>query len=133
MVFRRRLLQLSSYSAPHGAAGLFMSSFHHHQSHFSTKIVTADDKTHVNNDSNSNDNERRGKWFTLPPFTSTINGSALGKELAGGSRSARTETPALKWVLRCCPDLPRSLIQKLFRLRQVQQFEDLNFRKILMK
>ncbi|GAV62310.1 LOW QUALITY PROTEIN: PseudoU_synth_2 domain-containing protein, partial [Cephalotus follicularis] len=66
-----------------------------------------------------------GKWFTVPPFTHAINGSALGSELARGgrgasaSKAAASETTALKWVLKCCPELPRSLVQKLFRLRQV--------------
>ncbi|KAA8545818.1 hypothetical protein F0562_020731 [Nyssa sinensis] len=32
-----------------------------------------------------------------------------------------TTTTALKWILRCCPQLPRSLVQKLFRLRQVRR------------
>ncbi|KAH9655863.1 RNA pseudouridine synthase 4 [Citrus sinensis] len=62
---------------------------------------------------------RRGKWFTLPPFTSTIDGSALGRQLACASKSPISETTALKWVLQCCPGLPRNLVQKLFRLRQV--------------
>lgn len=69
------------------------------------------------------------KWLTLPPFTATINSSDLGKELSQCHHSqlkrAVSVTPtitALKWVLRCCPDLPRSLVQKLFRLRQVYCF-----------
>ncbi|KAL0387045.1 UNVERIFIED_CONTAM: RNA pseudouridine synthase 4, mitochondrial [Sesamum radiatum] len=28
---------------------------------------------------------------------------------------------ALKWIIKCCPHLPRSLVQKLFRLRQVRK------------
>ena len=69
-----------------------------------------------------------GEWLTLPPFTTTVNGSALGKELSGrrsevkcggAANSTTTTTTALKWVLQCCPDLPRNLVQKLFRLRQV--------------
>ncbi|XP_038705602.1 RNA pseudouridine synthase 4, mitochondrial isoform X2 [Tripterygium wilfordii] len=74
-------------------------------------------------------NTKEGKWFTLPPYSSTINGSALGRALcaSGGSNGgadkavSSAETTALKWVLRCCPDLPRSLVQKLFRLRQVRR------------
>ncbi|KAM1012068.1 hypothetical protein PS2_046797 [Malus domestica] len=34
------------------------------------------------------------------------------------SSSAATTTTALKWVTWCCPELPRILVQKLFRLRQ---------------
>lgn len=67
------------------------------------------------------DEKSKGKWFTLPPFNnSTVDGALLGKELSGRrSDDAVTATTALKWVLRCCPQLPRSLVQKLFRLRQV--------------
>ncbi|XP_011001172.1 PREDICTED: RNA pseudouridine synthase 4, mitochondrial isoform X1 [Populus euphratica] len=71
---------------------------------------------------NHYENDKRGKWFTLPPYTSTINGSVLGKALSTRipAKSA-SETTALKWVLRCCPELPRNLVQKLFRLRQVRR------------
>ncbi|KDP45903.1 hypothetical protein JCGZ_15463 [Jatropha curcas] len=68
------------------------------------------------------DDKKKGKWFTLPPYTSTISGSALGKALSVSiSEKLANETTALKWVLRCCPELPRSLVQKLFRLRQVRR------------
>ncbi|KAE9448473.1 hypothetical protein C3L33_19636, partial [Rhododendron williamsianum] len=69
------------------------------------------------------DEKSKGKWFTLPPFNSSaVDGAALGKELSGRrSDDAVTATTALKWVLRCCPQLPRSLVQKLFRLRQVRR------------
>ncbi|KAI4298512.1 hypothetical protein L6164_032062 [Bauhinia variegata] len=72
---------------------------------------------------------KNGRWLALPPFTTTVNGSALGKELSGrrshvscgSAATPATTTTALKWVLRCCPDLPRSLVQKLFRLRKVRR------------
>ncbi|KAJ6716559.1 MITOCHONDRIAL RNA PSEUDOURIDINE SYNTHASE [Salix koriyanagi] len=68
------------------------------------------------------ENEKRGKWFTLPPYTPTINGSVLGKALSAKiPAKVASETTALKWVLRCCPELPRNLVQKLFRLRQVRR------------
>lgn len=75
------------------------------------------------------------RWFTLPPYAATVDGAVLGKEISrkrppgsindavdgrGDAMSTCTaSTTALKWVLRCCPELPRSLVQKLFRLRQV--------------
>lgn len=71
---------------------------------------------------NYNDDNKGSKWFTLPPFTPALNGAALGKEIYRGrahTKSDATTITALKWVLRCCPELPRSLVQKLFRLRQV--------------
>ncbi|KAG9440367.1 hypothetical protein H6P81_020532 [Aristolochia fimbriata] len=66
---------------------------------------------------------KEGKWLTLPPFTSSIDPSSIGKEILHPSSSnhEREPTTALKWVLRCCPQLPRSLVQKLFRLRQVRR------------
>ncbi|KAJ7967523.1 RNA pseudouridine synthase 4 mitochondrial [Quillaja saponaria] len=77
---------------------------------------------------NQEQNQRNdGKWFTLPPYTATINGSALGQELSGShpevkcGTAATTPTTALKWVIRCCPELPRNLVQKLFRIRQVRR------------
>jgi hypothetical protein len=83
----------------------------------------------------ANGDYKGGKWFTLPPFTPVLNGAALGKEISCGraqTKSDATTVTALKWVLRCCPELPRSLIQKLFRLRQVLaqifHFETLGFR-----
>uniref|UniRef100_A0A7N0T4T4 Pseudouridine synthase RsuA/RluA-like domain-containing protein n=1 Tax=Kalanchoe fedtschenkoi TaxID=63787 RepID=A0A7N0T4T4_KALFE len=62
-----------------------------------------------------------GKWYELPTYTPSITPSSLGKELCGGSSSPGGDLTAVKWVLRCCPHLPRSLVQKLFRLRQVRR------------
>lgn len=72
------------------------------------------------------DNDPRGKWLTLPPFSPTIDAAKVGKELSfedGESivkGSTDGSTTALRWILRCRPDLPRNLVQKLFRLRQVR-------------
>ncbi|KAK1395081.1 RNA pseudouridine synthase 4, mitochondrial [Heracleum sosnowskyi] len=64
----------------------------------------------------------QGKWLTLPPFTHTINGSSLGKEIySKESPEDKGETTAFKWIIKCCPQLPKSLVQKLFRLRQVRR------------
>ncbi|KAG7577861.1 Pseudouridine synthase catalytic domain superfamily [Arabidopsis thaliana x Arabidopsis arenosa] len=70
--------------------------------------------------------DSRGKWLTLPPFSPTIDGTVVGKGLLsdGDSVKASTDnskTTALRWILRCRPDLPRTLVQKLFRLRQVRR------------
>ena len=69
---------------------------------------------------------KKGKWVTLPPFAPAVDASSLGRvlsghrtDLKGGNTSAGASTTALKWIVRCCPQLPRSLVQKLFRLRQV--------------
>ncbi|XP_057782951.1 RNA pseudouridine synthase 4, mitochondrial [Salvia miltiorrhiza] len=63
--------------------------------------------------------EKNHQWLILPPFTPTADGSSIGKKLYG--RTDETNTTALKWILKCCPHLPRSLVQKLFRLRQVRK------------
>ncbi|RDX93278.1 RNA pseudouridine synthase 4, mitochondrial, partial [Mucuna pruriens] len=56
------------------------------------------------------------KWLTLPP----VSGSVKVKEKRKGNELWSSPTTALKWVVRCCPDLPRALVHKLFRLRQVR-------------
>ncbi|XP_057516744.1 RNA pseudouridine synthase 4, mitochondrial-like [Amaranthus tricolor] len=100
-------------------------SFFKQQYHlFSTSIVK--EKTHQLTENNSGGGRVKGKWVTLPPFSSSINVVSLGKRIShrsivGDIDSIETMTSALKWVNRCCPHLPRSLVQKLFRLRQVRR------------
>ncbi|KAL5707091.1 hypothetical protein ACHQM5_025181 [Ranunculus cassubicifolius] len=62
-----------------------------------------------------------GKWLTLPPYTTTINPNSVAKHLSRSTINTTTSTTALKWILRCCPHLSRSLVQKLFRLKQVRR------------
>ncbi|ONK70293.1 uncharacterized protein A4U43_C05F32240 [Asparagus officinalis] len=75
----------------------------------------------------SQDREQAGqdnfhKWVTLPPFSPQMDASSIGREIAGRNPIGRGEPiTALKWVRRCCPQLPMSLVQKLFRLRQVRK------------
>ncbi|KAL3382743.1 hypothetical protein AABB24_002314, partial [Solanum stoloniferum] len=93
------------------------SAFYRFQCHYATTVTDAQV-------CNRNENEK-AKWLTLPPFNATVNGADLGRELAGvkmdvKENSTNTMT-ALKWVQRCCPELPKSLVQKLFRLRQVRR------------
>ncbi|KAG5090145.1 RNA pseudouridine synthase 4, mitochondrial [Glycine max] len=54
------------------------------------------------------------KWLTLPPVSASSSASVELNQLSS------TPTTALKWVVRCCPHLPRALVHKLFRLRQVR-------------
>jgi hypothetical protein len=67
----------------------------------------------------------RSKWLELSPFAPQIDTAALARKISGeraagkSHESEATKTSAIKWVRRCCPDLPLSLVQKLFRLRQV--------------
>lgn len=54
-----------------------------------------------------------GKWLKLPPVSATVKTSENQVSSSGS-------TSALKWVIRCCPHIPRTLVHKLFRLRQVR-------------
>ncbi|XP_026655976.1 RNA pseudouridine synthase 4, mitochondrial isoform X3 [Phoenix dactylifera] len=67
--------------------------------------------------------QQKGRWLTLPPFAPPVDASSVGKAIARGRRPAGDGEPttALKWVRRCCSHLPMSLVQKLFRLRQVRR------------
>ncbi|XP_047250997.1 RNA pseudouridine synthase 4, mitochondrial isoform X2 [Capsicum annuum] len=99
------------------------SSFYRCQCHYATTVT--DEQQGYNS---RNENEK-GKWFTLPPFTATVDGAALGRELAGVKMDVKENSSnnitALKWIQRCCPELPKSLVQKLFRLRQVSAKESM--------
>ncbi|QCD91929.1 ribosomal large subunit pseudouridine synthase C [Vigna unguiculata] len=60
------------------------------------------------------------KWLTLPPVTASATVEVKGKRKGSGNELSSTPTTALKWIVRCCPNLPISLLHKLFRLRQVR-------------
>uniref|UniRef100_A0A0E0QMP0 Pseudouridine synthase RsuA/RluA-like domain-containing protein n=1 Tax=Oryza rufipogon TaxID=4529 RepID=A0A0E0QMP0_ORYRU len=67
----------------------------------------------------------RGKspWLQLPPFAPLDAAAAARAISRGGGEGGDGEqgATAIKWVRRCCPDLPSSLVQKLFRLRKVKK------------
>lgn len=100
------------------------SAYYEWRNLYSTTTTTDETLTEAENEKN-----KKGKWLTLPPFTYTLDGAALGKDIFGPCSGQKGEstadgtvtntTTALKWVTKCCPQLPRSLVQKLFRLRQV--------------
>ncbi|CAH8346775.1 unnamed protein product [Eruca vesicaria subsp. sativa] len=100
------------------------SSFRNPTIAFSTTNHLPSYTTPLAND-DDDDDDRRGKWLTLPPFSPTIDAAAVGKELSFDDNSvvkgSTTTTTALRWILRCRPDLPRNLLLKLFRLRQVRR------------
>ncbi|XP_044949473.1 RNA pseudouridine synthase 4, mitochondrial isoform X2 [Hordeum vulgare subsp. vulgare] len=70
------------------------------------------------------DKGNKNRWMELPPFAPVDAAAAAraifrgqgGDEIEGSSNST-----AIRWVRRCCPDLPASLVQKLFRLRKVKK------------
>jgi len=60
------------------------------------------------------------KWLTLPPVAASGTVAVKGERKGKGNELSSTPTTALKWIVRCCPSLPISLLHKLFRLRQVR-------------
>ncbi|KAK9077194.1 hypothetical protein SSX86_005530 [Deinandra increscens subsp. villosa] len=114
---RRSLLRPPSFIPAYGGARTFSSPYHYiHTENTSTAFIKPEDQK---------SEKKQGKWLTLPPFDIAVNGASLGKNIVGrrqsiGEGDANTTT-AIKWVMRCCPQLPRSLVQKLFRLRQVRR------------
>ena len=60
------------------------------------------------------------KWLTPPPVAVSATVEVKGKRKGTGNDLSSTPTTALKWIVRCCPNLPVSLLHKLFRLRQVR-------------
>lgn len=79
---------------------------------------------HHNSEQQRPSKERADRWHSLPPFApgpdaaSSASRGTAGRAPPGGRAEPTT---ALKWVRRCCPHLPMSLVQKLFRLRQVRK------------
>ncbi|GMN37755.1 hypothetical protein TIFTF001_007076 [Ficus carica] len=122
-LLRRLLLRSLSPTGDHGVSRLSPSTFRHQLSLHSTATVPPETFSRKEKPAEKN----ATKWFTLPPYTAAVDGAVLGKEIAGAKndgvklRQASNSTTALKWIVRCCPELPRNLVQKLFRLRQVRR------------
>lgn len=63
-------------------------------------------------------------WLRLPPFDMCPASSVVGKIMAMPSEEAEkapipVTTTVMKWIRRCCPGVPVTLLHKLFRLRKV--------------
>ncbi|KAG8049409.1 hypothetical protein GUJ93_ZPchr0009g958 [Zizania palustris] len=68
----------------------------------------------------------KNPWVQLPPFAPLDTAAAAGAISRGGGGGdgqggAGSNATAIRWVRRCCPHLPTSLVQKLFRLRKVKK------------
>ncbi|RLN35670.1 RNA pseudouridine synthase 4, mitochondrial-like [Panicum miliaceum] len=64
----------------------------------------------------------RKQWMELPPFAPLdANAAARAISRGGGGEGACSNATAIRWVRRCCPHMPASLVQKLFRLRKVKR------------
>lgn len=121
---RSVILRTSPSSAAPGGGSFHFSIFHELKSTLALSNTT-ENVSEQKNEKGSN------RWFTLPPYTTTVNGSVLGNRILNRGAQAEAEAStvsntALKWVIRCCPELPRSLVQKLFRLRKVPSSISLN-------
>ncbi|KAL6596975.1 hypothetical protein ACP70R_047109 [Stipagrostis hirtigluma subsp. patula] len=67
----------------------------------------------------------KNRWVELPPFA-PLDANAAARAISGGGGGGRgdgagSDATALWWVRRCCPNLPASLVQKLFRQRKVKK------------
>ncbi|KAH6811820.1 Pseudouridine synthase family protein [Perilla frutescens var. frutescens] len=110
LLLRQIIRRLQPYSAAPSCKIILSKAIYEQQCFYSAAAAT-----NVEN----YEKKRNNQWLILPPFTPTADGCSIGKRLCG--RPGETNTTALKWILKCCPHLPRSLVQKLFRLRQVRK------------
>ncbi|KAL6863793.1 hypothetical protein ACP4OV_016696 [Aristida adscensionis] len=72
----------------------------------------------------------KNRWVELPPFA-PLDANAAARAISQGGEGAGAgagagggsspNATAIRWVRRCCPNLPASLVQKLFRLRKVKK------------
>ncbi|MFS7950626.1 hypothetical protein Hanom_Chr07g00585421 [Helianthus anomalus] len=107
---RRAFSRPPSFIPAYPTTTTLTSPYHFiHTEHNSTASIKSEDK------------KTQGKWLPLPPFKATVNGGSLGKCIAGTGEGDAGNATAIKRVMRCCPQLPRSLVQKLFRLQRVRR------------
>ncbi|KAL6638867.1 hypothetical protein ACP70R_023503 [Stipagrostis hirtigluma subsp. patula] len=66
----------------------------------------------------------KNRWVELPPFA-PLDANAAARAISGGGGGGGggegSDATAVRWVRRCCPNLPASLVQKLFRQRKVKK------------
>ncbi|PIN22421.1 23S rRNA pseudouridine(955/2504/2580) synthase [Handroanthus impetiginosus] len=111
LILREMVRRWRPNAAPSGITGILTKEIYEQQYSYCTATATDGEKC---------EKERNyDQWLILPPFTPAADGCSIGKKLSG--QPADTNMTALKWILKCCPHLPRCLVQKLFRLRQVRK------------
>ncbi|CAM0950627.1 unnamed protein product [Alopecurus aequalis] len=78
----------------------------------------------VGEESGGPDKGNKNRWMELPPFA-PVDAAAAARAIfrgeAGDENEGSSHSTAIRWVRRCCPQLPASLVQKLFRLRKVKK------------
>ncbi|XP_047049467.1 RNA pseudouridine synthase 4, mitochondrial-like [Lolium rigidum] len=78
----------------------------------------------VGEESGGPDKGNKNRWMELPPFA-PVDAAAAARAIfrgeGGDEKEEGSNSTAIKWVRRCCPQLPASLVQKLFRLRKVKK------------
>ncbi|KAI3448137.1 hypothetical protein Pfo_004802 [Paulownia fortunei] len=111
LLLREMLRKWRPNAAASSVKGIITKAIYEQQYYYSTATAT--------NGENCEKEKNYNKWLILPPFTPAADGCSIGKKLCG--RPADTNMTALKWILKCCPHLPRCLVQKLFRLRQIRK------------
>ncbi|TVU10714.1 hypothetical protein EJB05_44259 [Eragrostis curvula] len=66
--------------------------------------------------------EKKKRWVELPPFAPLdANAAARAISRGDGGEGTFSNATAIRWVRQCCPHLPTSLVQKLFRQRKVKK------------
>ncbi|KAM0844803.1 hypothetical protein ACQ4PT_056817 [Festuca glaucescens] len=78
----------------------------------------------VGEESGGPDKGNKNRWMELPPFA-PVDAAAAARAIfrgeGGDEKKGSSNSTAIRWVRRCCPQLPASLVQKLFRLRKVKK------------
>ncbi|GER44844.1 pseudouridine synthase family protein [Striga asiatica] len=92
---------------PSTAASSLRGTYHQKYAYASTSEKNCEEEKDCN------------QWLILPSFNPAADGTSIGKQLH--CRKAYANMTSSKWIHKCCPELPRSLVQKLFRLRQVRK------------
>ncbi|CAN6197810.1 unnamed protein product [Urochloa humidicola] len=107
LLFRRRAAVAAPTPLKHYAAGL--------------SIAAGNDAIDGGRPSGGGEGNRK-RWLELPPFAPLdANAAARVISRGDGGEGECSNSTAIKWVRRCCPHMPASLVQKLFRLRKVKR------------
>ncbi|KAK3132554.1 hypothetical protein QOZ80_6AG0524400 [Eleusine coracana subsp. coracana] len=75
---------------------------------------------HAALDSGSGEGKKK-RWVELPPFAPLDANVAARAISRGDGEGPCSNATAIRWVRRCCPHLPASLVHKLFRQRKVKK------------